>query len=81
MAAQGEVFVPYVDNKFDAMRNRASMKPNNSRYQSDLPSTILFLLFCAVYYLRFGLILPISKSSIALIHDCKPFLLSLFAKL
>jgi hypothetical protein len=37
------------------------MKQHSHRYLPDLPSRILFLVFCAIYFLRFGQALSISK--------------------
>ncbi len=57
------------------------MNQNYKHYLPDLPSTILFLLFCAIYYVKFGQNLSIHTSLVSLTHDWKLFLLSLFARL
>jgi hypothetical protein len=56
------------------------MKRHSHRYLPDLPSRILFLVFCEIYFLRFGQTLSISKPLVILTHGLKPLLLLLFAR-
>jgi hypothetical protein len=53
------------------------MKQHRHRYLPDLPSTILFLVFCTIYFLRFGQTLSMSKPLVIFTHGLKPFLLLL----
>lgn len=52
------------------------MKQHYRRYLPDSPSTILFLLFCTIYFLKVGQDLPLTIFT----RGLKPFLLLLAAK-
>ena len=57
------------------------MKENYRNHLPDLPSTIGLLVFLAIYYIKFSTYRSIHISLVDFIHDLKPLLLSLFAKL
>ena len=52
------------------------MRQHYRRYLPDSPSTTLFLLFCTIYFLKFGQDMPLTIFT----HGLKPFLLLLVEK-